>query len=39
MQHKLSAEQINEFIADGFIRIDEAFPASMAADVRDYPLA
>lgn len=34
MQHKLSAEQINDFIADGFIRIDEAFPASMAAAVR-----
>jgi hypothetical protein len=34
MQHKLSAEQISDFIADGFIRIDQAFPASIAAEVR-----
>ena len=34
MELQLSPEQINDFIKEGFIRIDNAFPASMAAEVR-----
>lgn len=35
MQDKLSPEQINDFIVNGFVRVDEAFPAALAATVRD----
>ena len=35
MEQQLSPEQINDFIKEGFICIDNAFPASLAADVRD----
>src|SRR5262245_59011855 len=33
--HALSSEQIEEFIRDGFIKIDGAFPRSLAADARE----
>jgi len=32
----LSQAQIDSFIADGFVRIDEAFPASLAAEARAF---
>ena len=31
----LSAEQIEQFVADGFVRIDEAFPTDLAAACRE----
>lgn len=31
----LSAERIEQFVAEGFLRIDEAFPASLAAACRE----
>lgn len=34
MQEFLSPEQINDFIGKGFVRIDNAFPAELAAEVR-----
>lgn len=34
MQNSLSAEQINNFITEGFVRIDNAFPVSVAKEVR-----
>ena len=34
MQDRLSPEQINDFIVNGFVRVDEAFPAELAASVR-----
>lgn len=35
MQQTLSQQQIEQFIDEGFIRIDHAFPESVAAEVRD----
>lgn len=34
MQEFLSPEQINDFIDKGFVRVDNAFPAELAAEVR-----
>src|SRR5690349_16662194 len=31
----LSAAQIAQFIADGYVRLDDAFPSTLAAAVRD----
>lgn len=31
----LTRAQIDQFVNDGFVRIDDAFPAALAADVRD----
>lgn len=35
MQEVLNPEQIEQFINDGYVRIDNAFPADLAAQVRD----
>jgi hypothetical protein len=34
MEEVLSSIQINQFIEEGFVRIDNAFPAAVAAEVR-----
>ncbi|MGN6418491.1 MAG: phytanoyl-CoA dioxygenase family protein [Pseudobacter sp.] len=35
MQDQLSPEQIKQFIEQGFVRVDEAFPAALAASIRE----
>ncbi|WP_229379512.1 hypothetical protein [Fibrella forsythiae] len=37
MQAELSFQQIEQFIQDGFVRIDDAFPAEVAQAARTIP--